>query len=181
MNDPDSTLVVILPRRGRLLAQALFILVVGIALALFLQGWPAIQTSPLGSLDDAIPLPMVFLAVTTITAAFAWTVLKDSWHHRIELRTEGLWIRQSGGELWVTYHEIQSVSVIPAFGLGLALREFESWLSTQPQAPHRQRQTSSVTHRAWGADITVLSKNMDRPAEQVIDLIQQRLSAEQAG
>ena len=173
---PEPT-ITIRGNRLRLLVQATLIMAVGLAAGLALQRWDAIGRSPLGRLDDRVPVPLVFAVVAGVAAAIAVAVVKDSWSHLIELRDRDFLIDTGQGRLTVPYSAVAIVRPLPAYGVGIGLRDPDGWLekvSADPAAPPRQRQISEVFRNAWGVDIAILQKNLDIDAKRVVELLQAR-------
>ena len=173
---PEPT-ITIRGNRVRLLIQATLIVAVGVVAGLALQRWDAIGRSPLGRLDDGVPIPLVFVVVAGVAVAIAVAVVKDSWSHRVELRDRDFEIDTGQGLLTVPYSAVAVVRPLPAYGVGIGLRDPDGWLekvSADPAAPPRQRQISEVLRNAWGVDIAILQKNLDMDAKQFVELLQAR-------
>ena len=169
--------VTIRGNRLRLLIQATLIVAAGVAAGLALQGWEPIGRSMIGRLDDLFPIPLVFAAVAGVAVAVAVAVVKDSWSHRVELRDRDFQIDTGRGVLTVPYSSVAVVRALPAFGVGIGLRDPDGWLeriSADPGAPPRQRQVSEVYRNAWGVDIAILQKNLDIDSKRLVELLQER-------
>jgi predicted outer membrane lipoprotein len=163
--------------RLRLLIQAALIVATGAAAGLALQRWEAIGRSPLGRLDNLVPIPLIFAVVAGVAVAIAFAIVKDSWSHRVELRDRDFQIDTGRGMLTVPYSSVAVVRALPAFGVGIGLRDPDGWLeqiSSDPGAPPRQRQISEVYRNAWGVDIAILQKNLDIDAKRLVELLQER-------
>ena len=169
--------MVVRGNRGRLLVQAVLIVAVAAAAGWALQGFEPITRSPLGSLDTLVPGPLVLLVVTGVGAAIAVAILKDSWSHRIDLRVHDFQISTGQGRISLPYSAVAIVRALPAYGVGIGLRDPDGWfaqLSADPGAPPRQRQISELFRTTWGVDIAILQKNLDRDAARVVELLQER-------
>ena len=163
--------------RWRLIIQAVAIVAVGAAAGFALQRWEPISRSVLGRLDNLMPIPLVFLVVAGIAVAIAVAVCGNDWSHRVELRERDFRIETGRGALTVPYSAVAVVRRLPAYGVGIGLRDPDGWLqsiSADPGAPARQRQISEVFRNAWGVDIAILQKNLDMDAQRVVELLQER-------
>jgi hypothetical protein len=172
---PEPT--IIRGNRRRLLIQAALIVAAGAAAGFALQGWEAIGRSALGRLDDVVPIPVIFVALAGMAVAIAVAVVKDSWSHRVELRDREFHIDTGRGALTVPYSAVAVVRPLPAYGVGIGLRDPDGWLeqiSADTAAPPRQRQISEVYRNAWGVDIAILQKNLDIDAKRLVELLQER-------
>ncbi len=175
---PEPT-ITIRGRRLRLLIQATLIVAAGVAAGFALQGWEPISRSVIGRLDNLAPVPLVLVVVAACALAIAVAVVKDSWSHRVELRDLDLQINTGSGVLTVPYSMVAVVRPLPAYGVGIGLRDPDAWLETlgaNPGAPPRQRQISEVYRNAWGVDIAILQKNLDIDAGRFVELLQERTS-----
>jgi hypothetical protein len=173
---PEPT-ITIRGNRLRLLIQGAIILFAGAAIGLMLQRWDPISRSVLGRLDGLVPGPLVFGVAAGLAAAVAAAILKDSWGHRVELREQDFQIRTGRGLLTVPYSAVAIVKPLPAYGVGIGLRDPDGWLdrtSADPAAPPQQRQISEVHRNAWGVDIAILQKNLEIDAARFVELLQDR-------
>jgi hypothetical protein len=173
---PEPT-IAIRGNRRRLIIQTAVIVAVGAAAGFALQTWEPISRSVLGQLDNLIPIPLVFLVVSGIAVAIAVAIGKNDWSHRVELRERDFRIETGSGALTVPYSAVAVVRRLPAYGVGIGLRDPDGWLekiSVDPHAPARQRQISEVFRNAWGVDIAILQKNLEVDADRVVELLRER-------
>jgi hypothetical protein len=174
MSEPTVT---VRGNRFRLLVQALLILAAGIGAGWFLQSWDPISRSLVGRLDALVPGPLVLVALAGVAIAIAFVLIKESWTHVVELRAEEIYIRTGQGSLTVPYAAIAMVKILPAYGVGIALREPDAWLeriAATPGSPPAQRGISEVLRKAWGVDIGILKKNLDVDAQTFVDMLERR-------
>ena len=172
-----QTTIVIRGNRLRLVVQAVLIVGAAAAMGLALQRFEPISRSPLGSLDALVPGPLVFLVVAGIGVAIAVAIVKDSWSHRIDLRERDFQISSGQGRITLPYSAVAIVRPLPAYGVGIGLRDPDGWLaqiSADSAAPPRQRQISEFFRSTWGVDIAILQKNLDMDAARVVELLQAR-------
>lgn len=172
-----SAPTIIRGNRRRLLIQATLIVAAGAAAGFAMQGWDAIARSALGRLDTVVPIPLIFAVVAGVAVAIAVAIVKDSWFHRVELRDREFHIDTGRGALTVPYSAVAVVRPLPAFGVGIGLRDPDGWLEqigADTAAPPRQRQISEVYRNAWGVDIAILQKNLDIDAKRFVELLQER-------
>lgn len=173
---PEPT-ITIRGNRLRLLVQATLIVAAGVAAGWALQGWEPISRSAIGRLDNLVPVPLVLAVVAACATAIAVAVVKDSWAHRVELRDRDLQINTGRGVLTVPYSMVAVVRPLPAYGVGIGLRDPDGWLENigaDPGAPPRQREISEVYRSAWGVDIAILQKNLAIDARRFVELLQER-------
>jgi hypothetical protein len=173
---PEPT-VTIRGNRVRLVLQALVMLAAGIGAGWFLQDWDPISRSLIGRVDALVPVPLVLVAVAGVAVAIAFALIKESWTHVVELRAQEVCIRTGQGTLTVPYSAIAMVKILPAYGVGIALREPDGWLERiagTPGAPPAQRQISEMLRKAWGVDIGIVQKNLDVTAETFVEMLERR-------
>jgi hypothetical protein len=173
---PEPT-ITIRGNRLRLLIQATLIVAAGATAGFALQGWDVIGRSALGRLDNLVPVPLIFAVVAGVAVAIAVAIVKDSWSHRVDLRDRDFQIDTGRGVLTVPYSSVAIVRALPAYGVGIGLRDPDGWLeqiSVDAAAPPRQRQVSEVLRNAWGVDIAILRKNLDMDAKRFVELLQER-------
>ena len=76
-------------KRGRLIVQAILVTGVGAVFGLFLEWSGIVRGSTLGHIADRVGVPVVPIVITGLAASIAFVIARDSWSHRVQLRTGG--------------------------------------------------------------------------------------------
>ena len=168
---------IVTSHRTKLLLQSACIIFGSFILGWSLQSCDTLQTSPIGQLGTTMNLPLITLVIAAIGIVIAGTLLKDSWSHKIILYKNNLAIKNELGRFEIKYSDIEEVKYIPAFGVGIAMKDPEHWF-TQIDASscdvNKLRTISEVTNSAYGCDITILNKNLSVGSDAFIELLSKK-------
>jgi hypothetical protein len=163
-------------RRGRLLTNAMAVVIIGIVAGVWLQSWPVIQSSPLGRLSSSTGLPVIALVVSALAIWLGATIALDGWNHRVTFGPHGLTIHDAHGTFSVSYSDVECVKEAPLGSVAIALRDPESWLNSLASGAELRRRMAGAIRQAHGADMLLHASELHVGASKFVDLVRARVS-----
>lgn len=136
-----------------------------------------LRTSVLGRLSAGAGLPIAGAAVVFIGVAIAAATVIDSWGFTVRFNDTGLEIVERLGRSHVAYANIVALKVIPAYGVGIALKDKDEWLNGfTGTAANRSKleQISGVVAAAYGCDIAFVNKRLGCGGKAFLDMLSSR-------
>lgn len=163
--------------KGVLLFQAIAIVVASALGAALLEYSGLVRTSVLGRVSAGAGLPIAGAAIVLIGLATAVATVVDSWGFTIRLDDTGLEIVERLGRSRVAYANVVGLKVLPAYGVGIALKDKDEWLNGfTGTAANRAKleQISGVVTAAYGCDIAFVNKRLGCGGKAFLDMLSSR-------
>jgi hypothetical protein len=132
------------------------------------------ESSVLGRLAVSSGVPVAGIAVGFVGLAIAVTTAIDSWSFRIVAGDTGIELVERLGKTRARYTNIESLTLIPAYGAGIALKDRNEWLNGfVGRADNREKlvKISGVLSATYGCDIAFVNKRLKCGTQAFLDLL----------
>jgi hypothetical protein len=132
------------------------------------------ESSVLGRLSASSGLPLAGIALGLVGLAIAVTMAIDSWSFKLVAGDTGIEIVERLGKTRVRYDNIEALTLIPAYGAGIALKDKNEWLNAfAGSASNRDKlaRISAVLSGAYGCDIAFVNKRLQCGSKAFLDLL----------